>query len=123
MYEILKGLLATHGLDLPTGKPLPDSWIKIDCRKLKESDEPEKNPIGLYHMLIEDAAYWLKQKRAVALCCSGGVSRSNAIAVGVLVWHYKMDFREALARVQDKVPICQIDDIHYNNLKLLFGIE
>jgi hypothetical protein len=121
LYKVLPNL-ATHGLDLSVGKSLPDNWIKIDCRKLKELDDPEANPLVRYFMLIEDVWFWMKQGRSVCLCCSGGVSRSNAIAVGYLT--YKgMDFRDALSKVQDKVPICQIDNIHIDNLKLLFGIE
>src|SRR3712207_8067886 len=51
-------------------------------------------------------------------------SRSNAIAIGVLIKYFKMSFEEAWKLVYSKVPIANIHEVHVRNLKkLLEGVR
>ena len=45
------------------------------------------------------------------------ISRSNAIALGVLIKHFHMDFFDAWKLIEQKVPICNIDLLHIIVLK------
>ena len=45
------------------------------------------NPAHIYRRLVIEAIELIKQYGKVVICCSAGVSRSNGIAVGVLVKH------------------------------------
>jgi UDP-glucuronate decarboxylase len=51
---------------------------------------------------IDAAAKLLKENVKVVICCDYGVSRSNAIAAGVLAKHLKLDFDEAVQLVVTK---------------------
>lgn len=119
MFKILNNL-ATDGKDWQDGLPLSDEWEVVDVRMLQEMDED--NPLQMYVSLILGVSEYLLHGKNVCIQCSGGVSRSNAIAVGVLIDHFNMDFYDALALVEDKVPICQIEDNHIRALKLLYGV-
>jgi predicted protein tyrosine phosphatase len=56
----------------------------------------------------------------VVICCRVGVSRSNAIALGALVYYFKMDFHKAMELVSSKVRICNILHAHVLALQKLF---
>jgi predicted protein tyrosine phosphatase len=56
------------------------------------------------------------------ICCGAGKSRSNAIALGVLVEN-GMDFYDALELVKARVPIRHIDPSHITALKRLFKVS
>jgi len=119
MFKILDNL-ATDGKDWQDGIKVPEDFIIIDVTCLQEMDED--NPPQMYINLILNAHKQLLNNKKVCLQCSGGVSRSNAIAVGVLMDHFKMDYYDALALVEDKVPICQIEDNHIRALKSLYNV-
>ena len=120
MFKI-KDNLATHGVDWFTGHPF-EGWEIIDARVLREADEPNPNPPELYLKLIHDSEKHLKEGKNVVIYCSGGASRSNSIALGVLIDYFKMNFYDALSLIEDKVPVCQIEDIHINMLKKMFNV-
>jgi protein-tyrosine phosphatase len=119
MFKILDNL-ATDGLDWDDGEPLTDDYERVDVRMLQEMDAD--NHLSIYQYLILDIEKLLLRGKKVCIQCSGGVSRSNAIAVGVLIDHFKMDYYDALALVEDKVPICQIEDNHIRALKKMFKV-
>jgi predicted protein tyrosine phosphatase len=62
-----------------------------------------------------------KQGRVV-ICCVAGISRSNAIALGVLVKYFDMDFYDAWELVRQRVPRANINSSHISKLKKLFGV-
>ena len=51
-----------------------------------------------------------------------GMNRSNAIALGVLVQYFKMDFFKALELIQSRVPICTIISTNIVALTKLFNV-
>ena len=115
MYLILDSV-ATHGI----GKPsivrhyvncqigFIDDFRIIDVRVLPNEDNNTS-----YFEICEK----------VVICSCAGVSRSNAIALGVLVRYFKMDFYRAMDLVISKVPICNILHFHITALKKLLKVN
>jgi len=96
----------------------PESWKVVDVRRLSDDDS---NSIADYQKYIDLAIDTMIQYGKAVICCSYGISRSNAIAVGVLVKHFKMDFNEAIDLVKKKVGRANIKEVHLTKLKELFG--
>jgi len=51
------------------------------------------------------------------------LNRSNAIALGVLVQYFRMDFFEALELIKSRVPICTIISANIVALTKLFNAK
>lgn len=125
MKVIKEDYLATHGIgdrcyphtkeQLLTGNEV-DGWTIVDCRDMLDEGG---NPISLYKEKIDQVLEFLKQGKKVVICCGAGMSRSNAIAIGVLMKR-GYDFEEARYHVHDKVKIDLIDQAHINALKHLY---
>lgn len=75
------------------------------------------NPIYVYRRLVIEAIELIKQYGKVVICCSAGVSRSNSIAIGVLVKHFGFSFEQACDLVRRNVPIADISACHLDKLK------
>ena len=88
--------------------------VIIDARILSDY---EVNDIDDYLALLDAASHALDQNHSVVICCGAGISRSNAIALGVLIKHFHMDFFDAWKLIEQKVPICNIDLLHIIVLK------
>ena len=61
------------------------------------------NPESLILKKIDNAIGIIQKKYKVIICCDYGLSRSNAIAVGVLVKHYGYSFEDATKYLFKKV--------------------
>ena len=117
MYKILTNL-ATHGIGRPgtieryvnCEVGFIDDFRIIDVRTLIEGDNIPSD----YLLNIVRVASYLELGEKVVICCRVGASRSNAIAVGVLVRYFKMDFYKAMEVVVSKVPICNILESYYS---------
>ena len=123
MYRITNNL-ATVGLGVADANEVYDSfylknWLLIDVRHLKDdgSNTPED-----YMAKIDEAGELIDLKCNVVIGCVAGESRSNSIALGVLVKYFHLDFYDAWELVKKHVPICHIDPSHINKLKKLFGV-
>ncbi len=90
----------------------------IDVRMLKGS---QSNPDGEYLLNIVRVTSWLQCKEKVVICSSSARSRSPAIAVGVLVKYFKLDFYSAWDQVRKKVPNANID-CHIISIKRISGV-
>jgi protein-tyrosine phosphatase len=131
MFKINKRL-ATHGFGqnhedylqesmLRTGETLDGTdFTIIDCRDLREY---QKNPLSLYEKKIREATVMLETHRKVVCCCKHGESRSNAIAAGVLIKYFVIDYDIAMELISKKVPIAQIKPLHQLALKELFNVK
>jgi hypothetical protein len=113
LYKILDNL-ATHSIGesvYPLEKYVDGQigWIDgfriIDVRMLNDH---EGNSDWDYKVNIARVTSYLECNVPVVICCSAGQSRSNAIALGVLVQHFKMGFYDAWELVKKKVPICNL---------------
>ena len=91
----------------------------IDARILSDY---EVNDIDNYLALIDAASHALDQNHSVVNCWRADISRSNAIALGVLMKHFHMDFCDALDLIVEKVLICNIDPLHITVLKKIFSL-
>ena len=82
---------------------LIDKFRIVDVRTL--IDGP--NSLVDYELNMTRAITYLEIDEKVVVCCRLGISRSNAIALGVLVHYFKVDFNQAIELISSKVPICQ----------------
>jgi hypothetical protein len=89
----------------------------IDVRMLKNN---HSNSDGEYLLNIVRVTSWLQCNEKVVICSSMAKSRSPAIAVGVLIKHFKLDFLGAWNQVKKIVPFANID-CHIISLKRIFG--
>ena len=127
MYKILENL-ATDGLGQPSELSayvnceigFIDDYRIIDVRVLPEFDTPSTFE---YKLNIMRVASYLELGEKVVICCSHGMNRSNAIALGVLVQYFKMDFFEAWELIQSRVPVCTIISTNIVALKKLFKVK
>jgi hypothetical protein len=123
MYKILTNL-ATHGIGSPgtieryvnCEVGFIDDFRIIDVRKLIDGDNIPSD----YLLNIVRVTNYLELGENVVICCRVGASRSNAIAAGVLVRYFKMEFYKAMEEVISKVPICNILEPHIIALQKLF---
>lgn len=114
MFKI-NDFLATHGLEAQWGSDAiddmiakPDSEGKIEDFKvfdIREKMLDARNPLEVYQTLTEEAITMIKEHCKIVICCSAGISRSNAIAVSVLMKYFDMSLPQALVLVREKVPI------------------
>ena len=58
-----------------------------------------ENPLLEYKLKIMRVLSYLELGEKVVICCRAGISRSNAIALGVLVYHLKNDINNALTLI------------------------
>ncbi len=125
MYKILNNL-ATYGI----GEPgilqsyvdceigFIDGFRIIDVRTLIDGD----NRLSEYSLNIIRVTSYLQLGENVVICSRAGVSISNAIALGVLINYFKMDFCNAIGLVISKVCICNILNTHTISLQKLFKL-
>ena len=127
---VIKDDLATHGLEVQWGTGVPedkiqqpdangkiDGFVVLDVRE-RMLDAP--NRLTTYIKLINEANGSLQHGKLV-ICCSASVSRSNSIALGVLVVKYNMSFEDAVALVKEKVPIANPLPCHLKQIQRLAG--
>jgi hypothetical protein len=127
MYKILENL-ATDGLGQPSELSayvnceigFIDDYRIIDVRVLTEFDTPSSFE---YKLNIMRVASYLELGEKVVVCCSHGMNRSNAIALGVLVHYFKMDFFKAWELIQSRVPVCTIISTNIVALTKLFKVK
>ena len=122
MYKITP-TLATIDIDVADSEPLYNDlqikgWYLIDIRDMADDGT---NKLDVYRKRIDEAVELLELHCNVVIGCDAGISRSNSIALGVLV-KQGMDFYNAWELVRQKVPRCNIDPAHIRKLRLLFGV-
>lgn len=92
----------------------------IDVRMLKER---QPNSDGQYILNIIRVTSWLQCNVKVVICSSAAKSRSLAIAIGVLVKYFKMNFYDAYDLVMKKVPLAEIKGNHIDSLKRILDVS
>lgn len=130
MFKIVENKLATEGIHEFTIYELKDVdhetegianivWPVSDVRDL---DDDNSNSLEDYEKKIDLALELIEKQGRVVICCVAGISRSNAIALGVLVKYFDMDFYDAWELVRQRVPRANINPSHISKLKKLFGV-
>jgi len=84
------GTAAWGGFDAP-----PDARI-LDVRDLLDK---EGNAPAVVKSKLDEALGWLRNGQKVIVCCDYGMSRSNAIAAGILAAHQAVGFEQAIRQV------------------------
>ncbi len=121
--------LATHGIG-EIIHPLPDNlsrtgqvlegteFVILDCRDMNDG----YNPLPIYDKKIRKGVELLDVYGKVVICCGAGISRSNAIAIGLLVEYFGLPFDLAEEIVKETVPIAQPEPHLLTGLKKYFGV-
>jgi hypothetical protein len=138
LYQIIEGKLATEGIQQfsfqfysegshQSNQLTSNSWAVVDVRDLYDGRNSigknnNNNTLQDYERKIDLAWEMMQKYDRVVVCCVAGTSRSNAIALGVLVKYFKMSFDEAWKLVHLKVPISNIHQDHVTSLKELLGV-
>ncbi len=125
MKVIFEDVLATNGIsDMEWSKKERwskikrlDDWCIVDVRE--ELQNESDNPLWLYERLINSGCYLIDKYGKVLICSTTGISRSNAIAAGILMKKYGYSYQDALDLVHEKVKIDLIAPTHLNALKKL----
>jgi len=112
------GVITDPKFDM-TGKKL-DDWVIVDCRTLLDD---WVNPTEKYKDLIDVGKMILCNNYKVVCCCSAGQSRSNAIALGILVDFFEMNFYDAWDLIREKNPLCNIAMHHLDVLKHMYKVK
>lgn len=130
MYQVLENL-AVHGFEGSARHTLVEmkyvhaeigsinDFKIIDVRMLNDLGN---NTLEDYKLNILRVTTELDEGNKVVVCCESGQSRSNAIALGVLVKYFKMNFYDAWELIKKKVPVSQIDPSHIETLKKMFKV-
>ena len=95
-------------------------WYIVDCRVLLDD---QGNDLNMYKDLIRKGIEFLKQGKEVVCCCSAGQSRSNSIALGILIEYFCMDFYDAWELLREKNPFCSIAMDHIDAIKYIYGVK
>ncbi len=144
MYQIIEGKLATEGIqqfsyqfysegNYQSNQFTSNSWAVVDVRDLydrryysignnNKNNNNNNNTLQDYERKMDLAWEMMQKYGRVVICCVAGISRSNAIAIGVLVKYFKMPFDEAWKLVHLKVPISDIHEVHVTSLKELLSV-
>lgn len=96
---------------------LIDKFRIVDVGTL--NDGP--NSLFDYELNIMRVISYLELDEKIVICCRLGISRSNAIALGVLVHYFKINFNRAMELISSKVPICIILPPHVTALQKLLN--
>lgn len=101
ILELVKiGFWITNELGtMAKGEEVPEGVHVVDAMSIPDD---RANPWDV-RWLIEEACGYLRLHGKVFIKCHAGVSRSNAIAIGVLVEFYDMGWNEAYSLVRHKV--------------------
>ena len=125
--HIITRYLATPGLEWQFDNPDADilepdengfmeGFAVLD---LREAMVDGPNHPSIYQKLVDEAIALIQKHSKVVICCSAGISRSNSIAIGVLMKWQQMDFHRAFELVIEKVPIANPKACHLECIKLL----
>lgn len=93
-----------------------DAFVVVDVRELTDK---EGNTSNLILTKIQVALKMLQEKRNVVICCDKGLSRSNAIALGVLMAS-GMSYEKALGLLVSKVDPSNINLGLLHDVRFLF---
>jgi hypothetical protein len=110
LHKILDNL-ATHGIGKPgllagyseCKEGFIDKFRIVDVKTMVNGE----NSLIEYELNIVRVVSYLEMGEKVVFC-RASVSRSNAIALGVLVHYFKIDFSQALQLITSKIPIWDI---------------
>lgn len=96
-----------------------NGWRVVDCRNVLK-DEPG-NSLDTYLNLIFQGSDFIKMYGKVVVGCHAGISRSPAIAAGILCHSFGYPLQDAIDLVKEKNSITLIEPTHLKALEKLYG--
>jgi hypothetical protein len=96
-----------------------DGFKIVDVRMISNGNNSEAE----YKLNIERVLSWLRIGDKVVVCCETGKSKSNAIALAVLVKYFKLDFEDGLRLIKEKVPNSHIHPSMISDMKELLDVQ
>lgn len=97
--------------------------VILDCRVFNDG---YNEPLVLVNFLKNAMAHYeicTQRTQKLVLQCQAGLSRSNAMAVAILVGHCSFDFEDAVEYIREKVPRAQMDNTLLNCLRQILGYK
>ncbi|ESW59805.1 MAG: hypothetical protein Q27BPR15_15450 [Rhodobacter sp. CACIA14H1] len=113
---IVEGKLGTG----PAEQSTPADAIRIDVRHLL--DAPGNDPASI-EALIRQGVAALHERRTVLVLCDFGVSRSNAIAAGILARYRSIPFTAAIRQVIERTGETEIKVSMIETVRRVLGEE
>ncbi|WP_434616936.1 NAD-dependent epimerase/dehydratase family protein [Tabrizicola sp. M-4] len=113
---IVEGKLGTG----PAEQSTPADAIRIDVRHLL--DAPGNDPASI-EALIRQGVAALHERRTVLVLCDFGVSRSNAIAAGILARYRSIPFTAAIRQVIERTGETEIKVSMIETVRRVLGGE
>ena len=92
----------------------------LDVRHLRDD---WGNQLEDYKKLIDKGCQLLDENKRVLVACMAGISRSNAIAMGILMQKYGMSFEDAYNEVKSRIKNCLIEPSHLEALRSLYPCQ
>jgi UDP-glucuronate decarboxylase len=92
--------VATAAYNEVTAMPIPKDTLVLDVRDLVDKSG---NDTAYINVKIEEGLKILAAGSKVIVCCDYGMSRSNSIAIGIIVKQSGMDFSSVVSMVKEKV--------------------
>lgn len=125
MRIIIPDRLATTGINSYTypelaiyfNKFTDDGWYIVDVRDMY--DEPGRNKIEDYKQKIKYAVSSLERHKKIVIACTAGISRSNAIALAVLIEKFNHSFEGAVNYLHG-LKINMIEPCHLKVLSRIY---
>ncbi len=117
--------LATYGLgdwnyDWKTQKPYEGNIGDYKVLDVRHLSDDHGNKDEDYKRLIDKGCEMLDEDKKLVIACMAGISRSNAIAMGILIQKYNMNFDQAYEEVRLRIKNCLIEPSHLKALKRLY---
>jgi nucleoside-diphosphate-sugar epimerase len=95
---VIRWITDSIGTAAATSAELDDSMASLDVRDLVDKGG---NPADGVKEKIDQGLTVLREGKRVVVLCDYGISRSNAIAAGILSRHESLSLEEAVTRVRD----------------------
>lgn len=91
-----------------------DDICVIDVRDMVDKGG---NRVDFVRAKIDDGVVSLREGRRTIVCCDYGISRSNAVAAGILALYDKIEFSEAVRKVQSATGESEIKPEPLNSVR------
>jgi len=108
MFWINKNLATSSMSEFEFRKKRNKDLEKVVVVNVQDLIDGEGNDPTVFKSKMDRVDSYIKSGKKVCICCAGGQSRSNAVALAYLI-KSGLSFEEAYKLIKKKVPISMID--------------
>ena len=108
MFWITKNLAVSSMSEFEFRKKRYKELKKVVVVDVRDLIDGEGNDETTFKSKVNRVDNYIKTSKKVCVCCAGGQSRSNAVALAYLV-KKGVKFEDAYKLIKEKVPISMID--------------